>query len=158
MALKAGDKAPDFNLKSKNADGLHDVKLSDNFGKKNTLLLFFPAAFTGVCTDQLCDASNGLGHFSDQNTEVYGISVDSPFAQEAWAKANNINVTLLSDYGRDAVEKYGTGVDFLGMGLGSRRAAFVVDKEGNVQYAEITNELTDLPNQDEINKVLGSLS
>ncbi len=157
MGNQVGDKAPDFTLKTKTADGLKEVTLSDNFGKKNTLLLFFPAAFTGVCTEQLCGASNGLSEYGNTDTEVYGISVDSPFAQEAWAKANGINVTLLSDYSKQTVEDYKTGTDFLGMGLGSRRAAFVIDKNGTIKYAEITNELTDLPDQDAINSVLSEL-
>jgi aconitate hydratase len=97
MPIAIGTKAPDFTLKTKTADGLKDVKLSDNFGKKQTVLLFFPLAFTGVCTQEMCDVSAGLGDFAGLDAEVYGISVDSPFAQEAWAKQSKITVTLLSD-------------------------------------------------------------
>ena len=86
MPIKVGSKAPDFTLKSKTATGLVDVKLSDNFGKKNTVLLFFPAAFTGVCTQELCDISAGLSQYARLNAAVIGISIDTPFAQEAWAK------------------------------------------------------------------------
>ena len=86
MAIKVGSKAPDFTLKSKNATGLVDVKLSNNFGKKNTVLLFFPAAFTGVCTQEMCSISGGLNSYSDLNAEVIAISIDTPFAQEAWAQ------------------------------------------------------------------------
>ena len=85
MPIAIGTKAPDFNLKTATADGLKDVKLSDNFGKKQTLILFFPLAFTGVCTQEMCDVSAGLGDYSGLNAAVYGISVDSPFAQAAWA-------------------------------------------------------------------------
>src|SRR5690349_22321015 len=77
--------------------GLKDVKLSDNFGRKQTVLLFFPAAFTGVCTAEMCDQSAGLGDYEKLGAEVYGISVDTPHAQEAWAKANRISVTLIAD-------------------------------------------------------------
>ena len=97
MPIAIGTKAPDFSLKTATADGLKDVKLSDNFGKKKTLILFFPLAFTGVCTQEMCDVSAGLGDYSGLNAAVYGISVDSPFAQAAWAKQNKIGVTLLSD-------------------------------------------------------------
>ena len=79
-ALTVGATAPDFTLKTKNAEGLKDIKLSENFGKKNTVLLFFPLAFTGVCTQEMCDVSGGLTAYTDLGAQVYGISVDSPFA------------------------------------------------------------------------------
>ena len=90
MPLAVGTKAPDFTLSTKTADGPKKIKLSDNFGKKNTLLLFFPMAFTGTCTEEMCSVSNGLREYSGMNAEVYGISGDNPFAQEAWAKKENI--------------------------------------------------------------------
>ena len=86
MPIPTGSKAPDFTLKSKQASGLVDVKLSNNFGKKNTVLLFFPLAFTSVCTKEMCDLTAGLGAYAGLNADVIGISVDSPFAQEAWAQ------------------------------------------------------------------------
>src|SRR6476619_147894 len=101
MAISVGTKAPDFTLKSKQASGLVDVKLSNNFGKKNTVLLFFPAAFTGVCTAEMCDVSGGLKAYHDLNAEVIGISVDSPFAQEAWAQKEKIQFTLASDLNKE---------------------------------------------------------
>ena len=93
MPIKVGSKAPDFTLKSKAASGLVDVKLSDNFGKKNTVLLFFPAAFTGVCTQEMCEISAGMGQYARLNAAVIGISIDTPFAQEAWAKQEKIGIT-----------------------------------------------------------------
>ena len=78
MALSVGTKAPDFNLKSKGPEGLRDVSLSANLGKKNTVLLFFPLAFTGVCTQEMCDVTAGLGSYADLNAEVVAVSVDSP--------------------------------------------------------------------------------
>ena len=86
MPIAIGSQAPDFTLKTKTSDGLKDVKLSDNFGKKQTVLLFFPLAYTGVCTTEMCDISAGLSAYAGLGAEVYGISVDSPFAHEAWAK------------------------------------------------------------------------
>ena len=83
MPIAVGSKAPDFTLKTKTAEGLKDIKLSDNFGKKQTVLLFFPLAYTSVCTDELCDVSNGLSGYTSLGADVIGISVDSPFAQEA---------------------------------------------------------------------------
>ena len=95
MALSIGTKAPDFSLSSKTTDGLKLVKLSDNFGKKNTLLLFFPMAFTGVCTAELCQTSAGLEDYNEVNAQVYGISGDSPFSLEVWAQKEQINVPIV---------------------------------------------------------------
>src|SRR3954471_5472638 len=106
MPIAVGSKAPDFSLKSKTADGFKDVKLSDNLGKKQTVVLFFPAAYTGVCTQEMCDQTSGLGEYEKLGAEVIAISVDSPFAQEAWAKANNIKVTLASDLNKTATRAY----------------------------------------------------
>jgi peroxiredoxin len=107
MPIAVGSKAPDFTLKSKAADGLKDVKLSDNFGKKQTVLLFFPLAYTGVCTQELCDQTNGLGEYEKLGADVIGISVDSPFTQEAWAKTNKIGITLVSDLNKETTKAYG---------------------------------------------------
>src|SRR3982750_3462300 len=106
MALAVGTKAPDFTLKSKQASGLVDVKLSNNFGKKNTVLLFFPAAFTGVCTAELCDATTGLPQYASLSADVIAVSVDTPFAQEAWAKQEKIGVTLASDLNKTTIKAY----------------------------------------------------
>ena len=147
MPIAVGTKAPDFTLKSKNASGLVDVKLSENFGKKNTVLLFFPLAFTGVCTQEMCDISGGLQGFADLNADVIGISVDSPFAQEAWAQKEKITVKLVSDLNKTATDAYGVRFPMLaGVGDSSARAAFVIDKAGVVQYAEQTPTPKDLPN------------
>src|ERR1700744_4622602 len=97
MPIAVGSKAPDFTLKSKNATGVVDVKLSANFGQKNTVVLFFPLAFTSVCTTEMCDQTAGIGEYDQLGANVIAISVDSPFTQEAWAKANNIKLTLASD-------------------------------------------------------------
>ena len=94
MAIPVGSKAPDFTLKSKQASGLVDVKLSDHFGKRNTVLLFFPAAFTGVCTQEMCSVTAGRNEYSSLNADVIGVSVDNPFAQEAWAQKEKIGITL----------------------------------------------------------------
>ena len=147
MPIPVGTKAPDFTLKTKNAEGLQDVKLSANFGQKQTVLLFFPLAFTSVCTQEMCDISSGLGQFSGLDAQVYGISVDSPFAQEAWAKQNKIGVTLLSDLNKTVTRAYGVVFPNLaGIGDTSARAAFVIGQDGIVKYAEQTPTPKDLPN------------
>ena len=158
MALSTGTKAPDFTLKSKAADGLKDVTLSANFGTKNTVLLFFPLAFTGVCTQEMCDVSAGLSAYRDLNAEVIAVSVDSPFAQEAWAKKENIGITLASDLNKTTAKNYGTLLDdLIGLGSVSARAAFVIDKAGVIQYSEQTPTPKDLPNFDAIKAALANL-
>ena len=158
MAISVGTKAPDFTLKSKNAEGVSDISLSSNIGQKNTVILFFPLAFTGVCTTELCDVTAGLGQYSDLNADVIGISVDSPFAQEAWAQKENIGMTLASDLNKKTAADYGVLLDdLLGFGATSARAAFVVDKDGVVQYSEQTPTPKDLPNFDAIKETLKGL-
>jgi peroxiredoxin len=156
MPIPVGSKAPDFTLKSKQASGLVDVKLSNNFGKKNTVLLFFPLAYTSVCTAELCDVSNGLQSFS--GADVIAISVDSPFSQEAWAKTNNIQATLASDLNKVVIKQYDVMFPMLaGVGDTAARAAFVVDKNGVVQYSEQTPTPKDLPNFAAVKATLAKL-
>jgi len=156
MAISVGSKAPDFTLKSKQASGLVDVKLSNNFGKKNTVLLFFPLAYTSVCTAEMCDVSNGLSSFA--GADVIAISVDSPFSQEAWAKTNNIQATLVSDLNKQVIKAYDVVFPMLaGVGDTAARAAFVIDKNGVVQYAEQTPTPKDLPNFDAVKATLAKL-
>ena len=156
MAIKAGSKAPDFTLKSKQASGLVDVKLSDNFGKKNTVLLFFPAAFTSVCTKELCDLSQGLTAFA--GADVIGISVDTPFAQDAWAQKEKITIPLASDLNKEVIKKYDVVFPMLaGVGDTAARAAFVIDKNGVVQYSEQTPTPKDLPNFNAVQATLARL-
>ena len=158
MPIKVGSKAPDFTLKSKTDAGLVDVKLSANFGSKNTVLLFFPAAFTSVCTKELCDISASLGQYAGLNATVIGLSVDTPFAQEAWAKKENIGITLVSDLNKTVTNAYDVLFPMLaGVGDTSARAAFVIDKAGIVQYAEQTPTPKDLPNFAAVQATLAKL-
>jgi len=158
MPIPVGSKAPDFVLKQKTAAGLLDIKLSENFGKKNTVLLFFPLAFTGVCTQELCDITAGLGAYSALNADVIGISVDSPFAQEAWAQQSKIGIRLGSDLNKATTKAYDVVFPNLaGIGDTSARAAFVIDKAGVVQYAEQTPTPKDLPNFEAVKATLAKL-
>lgn len=159
MAIAVGTKAPDFALKTKTAAGVSEIKLSANFGQKNTVLLFFPLAFTSVCTKEMCDVSQGINAFAGLNADVVGISVDSPFAQEAWAQKEKITVKLASDLNKQTAAAYGVLLpDLLGLGATSARAAFVVDKNGVVQYSEQTPTPKDLPNFDAIKATLAKLA
>jgi peroxiredoxin len=158
MAIPVGSKAPDFTLKSKQGSGLVDVKLSNNFGKKNTVILFFPAAFTSVCTQEMCDISAGLPNYSGLNADIIAISVDTPFAQEAWAQKEKITITLASDLNKETTKKYDVLFPMLaGVGDTAARAAFVIDKNGVVQYSEQTPTPKDLPNFEKVKQALGKL-
>ena len=158
MAISVGTKAPDFSLKSKQASGLVDVKLSDNIGKKNTVLLFFPLAFTSVCTKEMCDLTAGLGGYAGLDADIIGVSVDSPFAQEAWAKQEKIGIKLASDLNKTTIKAYNAVFPMLaGVGDTAARAAFVIDKNGIVQYSEQTPTPKDLPNFEAIKATLAKL-
>jgi glutaredoxin-dependent peroxiredoxin len=158
MAISVGSKAPDFTLKSKQASGLVDVKLSNNLGKKNTVLLFFPAAFTGVCTQEMCAISGGMNDYSKLNADVIGISVDTPFAQEAWAQKEKISIPLASDLNKEVIKKYDVVFPMLaGIGDTAARAAFVIDKQGVVQYSEQTPSPKELPNFGKVKETLARL-
>ncbi len=158
MPIAVGSPAPDFSLKQKTASGLVDVKLAENLGKKNTVILFFPLAFTGVCTQEMCDITAGLGAYSGLNADVIAISVDSPFAQEAWANQHKIGIKIASDLNKKTAADYGVLLAALiGLGSVSARAAFVVDKGGVVRYAEQTATPKDLPNFEAVKQTLASL-
>ena len=163
MPLAVGTKAPDFKLSSKTADGPKQIKLSDNFGKKNTLLLFFPMAFTGTCTTEMCGVSMDLGAYGTLNAAVYGISGDNPFAQEAWAQKEKIEVPLLSDYEHKIAQAYDVAYDSflpqinLGMGGVPKRAVFIIDRNGVIQYAECDDDARALPNFDKVKAKLAEL-
>ncbi|HCR28416.1 MAG TPA: peroxiredoxin [Opitutae bacterium] len=156
MAIATGTKAPDFTLKSKNDEGLSDVTLSDNFGKSSTVLLFFPLAFSSVCQDELCSIRDSLADYEGLNAQVYGISVDTPFSQEAFSQANGgFKFPLLSDFNKDVSSAYDVLFeDFLGLKGVSKRSAFVIDKEGEVVYAESSDDPKQLPNFEAIKAAL----
>ncbi|MES1166868.1 MAG: peroxiredoxin [Pseudomonadota bacterium] len=147
MPIAVGTQAPDFTLKTKTAEGVKDVKLSDSFGRQQVVLLFFPAAFTSVCTQEMCDTTAGLGEYAKLGAQVYGVSVDTPYAQEAWARQNNIGITLVSDLNKTAIKAYDVVLPtFAGIYEAAARAAIVIGRDGKVKYAEQTPTPKDLPN------------
>ena len=163
MSLAVGTKAPDFSLPTKTEEGPKQIKLSDNFGKTNTLLLFFPMAFTGTCTTEMCGVSMDLSVYSSLNATVYGISGDNPFAQEAWAQKEKIAVPLLSDYEHKVARAYDVAYDSflpqinLDMGGVPKRAVFIIDRNGVIQYAEMNEDARALPNFEKIKTKLAEL-
>lgn len=163
MSIKIGDQAPDFTLVSKTANGPELVILSDLIGKSNIVLLFVPMAFTGGCTAEFCEISKGISEYDALDAKVLGISGDNPFAQEAWAQKEGITLTLLSDYEHKVTEAYGVAYEqFLPsknliMGGVPKRSAFVLDKAGVVQYAEVLENPGDMPNFEAIKSTLRAL-
>jgi len=157
MALKKGAPAPAFSLKSKTADGLVDVALADTAGEQKVVLLFFPFAFTSVCQEELCSVSAGFDEYEKLNAKVYGISVDSPFAQEAFAKANKITIPLLSDFNKEVSTAYDVLYpDLLGFKGVAKRSAFVIGTDGGIEYAWQSDDPHNLPPFDEIKVALQS--
>ncbi len=155
MPISTGSVAPDFTLK---ASDMSEVTLSSHRGKQSVVLLFFPAAFSSICTAEMCDVSQGLTLKADDSTVVYGVSVDSAFSLDAWKKQSHIDTPLLSDYKREVTSAYGVVLpDLAGLGPSAARAAFVVDKEGVVRYAEQTPTPRDLPNFEAIRETLAGL-
>ena len=163
MPLPIGTQAPDFTLPTKTADGTRPVTLSENFGKSHTLLLFVPMAFTNTCTQEMCSVSQSLERFSSLNATVYGISGDNPYAQEAWAQKEGISFPLLSDYEHFIARLYDVVYDSflpqLGLGMGGvpKRAAFIIDKSGEIQHAESNDDARVLPDLDAIVARLAAL-
>jgi glutaredoxin-dependent peroxiredoxin len=156
MALQKGDKAPDFKLY--NTDKKH-VSLSD-FAGKNLIIHFFPAAFTGVCTTQLCTMRDNLAHYQSLGTEVVGISVDSLFSLGKFKEQEGYNFDLLSDYNKTTAQAYEAFYEefVLDMKGVARRAAFVIDGEGTIQYAEVLESAGNLPDFNAIKETVAALS
>lgn len=163
MALSVGDKAPDFELTTLGANGPEVVKLSEEVGTTNLLLLFVPMAFTGVCTQEFCSVTSELAEYEGLNAKVLGISGDNPFAQKAWAEKEGISLTLLSDYEHTAAKAYDVAYDSflpaknLFMGGVPKRSAFIVAKDGTIAYAESSDNPGELPNFEAIKAKLAEL-
>ncbi len=158
MSITVGNCAPDFTLKSKSGD-MEDISLSDYRDEKNVVILFFPLAYTGVCTDEMCSVSGGLADYDALDAQVLGISVDSPFAQEAWAEKEGITIPLLSDFNKEVSAAYGSQFeDLIGFKGVAKRSAFVVDKSGVVRFASVSDDPTELPDFDAIKACLQALN
>jgi len=144
MSLTIGQPAPQFKLVS---SALKEVSLADFKGRK-VVLHFFPFAFTGTCTVQLCTMRDNFGYYDGLNATILGISVDSPFTLSKFKEEFNYQFELLSDFNKEASTAYGAIYDQFVMGLKgvSKRAAFVIDEEQNIIYAEVLEVATDLPN------------
>lgn len=156
MNIEIGSKAPDFTLFDSDKN---KVSLSD-FTGQNVLLLFFPAAFTGVCTTELCSVRDNMAQYASLNAKVLGISVDSIFTLAKFKEEQGYNFPLLSDFNKEVSPAYGSIYDTFVFDMKgvSRRSAFVIDKSGNVRYAEVLESAGDLPNFEAIQTTLSGLA
>lgn len=156
MALTTGTKAPDFQLTTTDKE---NVSLA-NYAGKNLLILFFPLAYTSVCTAELCSTRDNIALYNDANAEVLAISVDSPFTLDKFKEDNNLNFTLASDFNKEASEAYGSMYDEFAFGMKgvSKRSAFVIDTNGVIQYAEVLENAGEQPDFDAIQATLKKLS
>ena len=156
MEINIGDKAPNFTLRNTEKA---EVSL-ENYRGKNVVLLFFPLAFTGVCTTELCAMRDDIGTYEGLDAEVLAVSVDSLFTLEQFKKAHNYNFQLLSDFNKNVSRAYGALYeDFvLDMKGVSKRSAFVIDKEGVIRYGEVLESAGDLPNFEAVKNTLSSLN
>jgi len=152
MSLQPGQPAPQFILIS---SALKSVSLADFKGRK-VVIHFFPLAFTGVCTTQLCTMRDSFGYYDGLNATILGISVDSPFTLAKFKEENNYQFDLLSDFNKEVSTVYGAIYDQFVMGLKgvSKRAAFVIDEEQNIIYAEVLEDAGQLPNFEAIAEIV----
>lgn len=150
-----GDKAPDATVFDYSAK---PVKLSQYFGKRNTVLAFYFLAFTPVCTNEMCTFDQGLNEFEKLDATVIGISIDSPFTNKMFAEKYNIKFPLLSDFNREAIRSYDIVHDeMFGFKQVGKRAVFIVDKNGIIRYKWVADHPKNEPNYEEIRKVLQQL-
>lgn len=155
MATLLGQQAPDFTLRDTEKN---KVTLSELKGK-NVLILFFPLAFTSVCTKELCMTRDNIALYNNLNTTVLGISVDSLFSLGRFKEDQQINFPLLSDFNKTASADFGSLYEhfFNDMDGVSKRSAFVIDKDGIVRYEEVLENAGDIPDFNAINACLQSL-
>ena len=157
MAAEVGQKAPDFTLFD---SAKQPTKLSDSKGK-NVVLAFYPGAFTGVCTTEMCTFRDRFDSLNSMNAQVLGVSVDGIFAQKAFSDANNLNFPLLSDFNRETVEAYGVALhNFAGMEgyTASERAVFVIDKNGVIRFKWVGENPGVEPDYDEVQRQIDALN
>ena len=156
MVVDIGNPAPDFTL----PDHERKTRNLSEFRGKKLILAFFPGAFTGVCTREACVFRDELSNLNVLNAQVVGISVDSPFAQKAFATANNITLPFLSDYNRETVTRYDIALnDFAGLQgyVSAKRSIFILDSQGIVRYRWITDDPGVEPNYVEVKEELAKI-
>jgi peroxiredoxin len=156
MAAEVGTKAPDFTLPNQDRE---PVKLSEQTKSGPVVLAFFPAAFSGVCTKEMCTFRDTIGELNKMSAKILGISVDTFFALKAWADAQKLNFPLLSDFNKEVISQYGVvNPDMIGLKGIAKRAVFVIDKTGTIRHREVLEDARNEPDYGKVREAIASLS
>jgi glutaredoxin-dependent peroxiredoxin len=152
MAAEVGSKAPDFTLVNQDRE---PVKLSEQIGKDSIVLAFFPGAFSGVCTKEMCTLRDSMAQLNGLGAKVYGISTDTFFTLKAWGDQQKLGFPLLSDYNKDAIKAYDVvNPDMIGLKNIAKRAVIVIDKGGIVRYREVLDDARNEPDYEKLRQAL----
>ena len=155
MSVDVGAKAPDFTLPNQDRE---NITLSDRLKNGPVVLAFFPAAFSSVCQKEMCTFRDSTAELNNSNAQVFGVSTDTFFALKAWGDAQQLNFPLLSDYNKDVIRKYGVvNPDMIGLKDISKRAVFVIDRNGVVRHREVLDDARNEPNYENVKKALASI-
>lgn len=156
MALRIGDRAPDFSLYSSEKELIH---LHDYLGK-NVVLLFFPLAFTSTCTRELCATRDDISIYNELNTEVFGISIDTPQTLNKYKEENQFNFKLLSDFNKEVIRAYDAIYEEYSLGMKgvAKRAVYVIDSEGIIRHAEVFENSGQMPDLEAIKEFLRNMA
>jgi peroxiredoxin len=155
MAVEVGSKAPDFTLVNQDRES---VTLSNVVRDSNVVLAFFPGAFSGTCTSELCTLRDGMDGFRRLNAQVLGISTDTFFTLKAWGDQQKFGFPLLSDYNKDVIRAYGVvNPDMIGLKNIAKRSVFVIDKSGTVRYREVLEDARNEPDYGKLNEAIRTL-
>ena len=155
MSVAVGAKAPDFTLPNQDRE---PVTLSEQLKKGPVVLAFMPAAFSSVCTTEMCTFRDSASELNKVNATVLGITVDTFFALKAWGEAQSLTFPLLSDFNKDVIRQYGVvNPDMIGLKDISKRATFVIDRSGTVRYGEVLDDARNEPNYAQVKQALASL-
>jgi peroxiredoxin len=158
MSVTVGQQAPDFTIPSSDGEKVEPFQLSKNLGHENIVLAFFPLAFTSVCTNEMCQFRDSMRQLNSAKAHIYGISVDSPYALNAFIKAQHLTFKLLSDFNKEVSRMYGVLHEKLGTLMGvSKRSIFLLDQQGVVRYRWVTEDPKVMPNFTEIQQELEKL-
>src|SRR5712671_5468298 len=156
MAAEVGSTAPDFTLVNQDREV---VKLSDQVGSGNIVLAFFPGAFSGVCTKEMCTLRDSMSELNGLGAKVFGISTDTFFTLKAWGDQQKLGFPLLSDYNKDAIRAYDVvNPDMIGLKNIAKRAVIVIDKAGIVRYREVLDDARNEPDYGKLKQVLAGLN
>jgi peroxiredoxin len=156
MAVDVGSKAPDFTLMNQDRE---NVTLSQELGRSNVVLAFFPGAFSGTCTKEFCNFRDTMAAFKNVNARVLGVSTDTFFTLKAWDEQQKLGFPLLSDYNKEVINRYGVvNPDMIVLKNISRRAVFVIDKAGVVRYREVLDDARNEPDYRKLNDALSAIA